>query len=756
MSITFNHKSVVTSLWHSPFLVIFCFLLLFGQPLYALDSIYRIYATTGDDAIDDNGTITNLAGPILNTTGALAFNVRFQNTNDGVNDDSAIYRYGIVSPFLNTNSIPIKPVRENSNVNIDGTSYLVDDVFLSSFVMGGNPFMAVRVPIKDAFGESFLALHNSQDFVSLIAKTGDTVESGNGEYSNLNNSSFQGASLNNQILFFNALDNTNNGSDDNNVLFRYTTDGSVDEVIREDDSSFGYFHSISANKSSGLTFLASEEPTSNATLYRVDNGSVAKLPLLTEGDLASTEGEARFYDRISQPKINLSGNIAFTSYLRDEDGFAVGDGSSGLFWVDGLVTKTLLLEDQSTPDNTATYQYFESPIFSEEPRIEFNNNDEVSFRIRINLNPEVGGGQKRAIYKASEDHIVEIVREDDAYDGGTLDYIDDPHINEQGLVAFRAVIWSGEIDPGEGAHITEDAILISNGEDIVTVVKTGQEIAGKTVTHLSDFSFNDVGEIGFQATFEDFTRSIVLWTPLFAWSDVNSEGEWDNADSWAFDQLPSEFTDLNINPDTDLNLAGPTLDTLINSLIIGGDLGSVHLSLGAGVLSVTNDLNIKENSHLTLNQELNVTVLNNEGTLNVIDNGIVQIQGDVSTLGVINLGVKSQVTISGTLTLAGILNAQVTLPDQLSKGDVVLQLQANQIIGEFDDINLPTLINSDLRLKLTKDDHSLRVVVESLSDNEGSGNENSEGGGGVIVGWMIFLLMLLLVISPRLKYLKLK
>ena len=248
---------------------------------------------------------------------------------------------------------------------------------------------------------------------------------------------------------------------------------------------------------------------------------------------------------------------------------------------------------------------------------------------------------------------------------------------------------------------------------------------------------------------------------------------------------PDGLTDVLINPGIDLDVQGPSEETTIKSLTIGGEAGVVRLFLNDGSLSAINGisvetaglfigsgalegmLSVRGTVEVVANSELTLGDVDNNGVLSVGNGSRLILSGNYSGAGVIEgangltefngfispgnspallaiegdavIGGSSIVTLElsgenradefdaintdGVITLDGVLEVVLTGGHVLVPGQSYLLIQAGEIKGSFDSIDLPDVEGVALEIKATKTALTLEVNEEGASSGKsGSGN----------------------------------
>ena len=287
-----------------------------------------------------------------------------------------------------------------------------------------------------------------------------------------------------------------------------------------------------------------------------------------------------------------------------------------------------------------------------------------------------------------------IAKEGQAFDGGTVQSLDgfysgDPlEITNSGVVMFRASI--------QRTAATTLGLFLGNGDSLVKVIEVGDPLQGTTVADDSNYSsspsvalpgllpghgsVNSHGQVAYRVLLTTGKAGIFLFTPALRWSAVTN-GEWDTNANWTLGLHPSATQNVTIDPPTDLVVSGPSLNTQVLSLQLGGGTGLVHLRLRPKVL---------------LGSKKGVTVAANgilEGTGTLV--GGVTLQSGAKMA--LSLGGRVRGTSYDSLKVAGSLTLDGTLDVSLANGFVPVPGDSFDVLdfsthhGSFATVNLPTL-----------------------------------------------------------------
>lgn len=757
---------------------------------FAVDTFEIVHS--GDNRPDIDGAFEGFTAPSINSVGTVVFKADLFDTSDGSLNDSGIYRFQVpagIGPFI----VSLQEVaREGASFVAGGVDYTLDDLRLTSFRLEDAPLsplpaiglfskLALQLPVRsgNSDGNSILTVESSPvtfsgATVNVIASAGEEVPSGNGTFREFNAFTFGDVSPTGNVTFFSALNDTDNGTADNVALFRYRADGSLIELVREgqpaNGGGFATLGSVRNNDIGDFVFIANNDSGDSATdtaIYRVTaNGGSASYILGEDDNAPSDDTEQRVFRQLSEIRLNNDGVVGFAGVMRAENGFAI-QNDSGLYTTNGSTVTEIVREGQLTPDGTATFRNFASTTTGDIPRSPFNDLEQFAFAVDLNL---VGGGQSSGVYRASEDELIEIARQGDNYEDGTLSNFADPALNNSGLVAFHAQLDLGTEVGMEGPFtIQDDVLILTDGEDYATVARGGQEINGRTILEIF---FNNVatgianglsdsGIVSYSVLYDDGSSAVNVWRPQLGWRSAAGDGIWDDENNWFFNMAPNFASDIQIDTATDTVIQGPSADSEVNSLSFGHGTGNVSFVAGLGSIFATEGVNIGANGTLEVGANGEFLIgggLNNNGIIELGDNSLLTIQGVFSGDGPIN-GVNGTtvfdgqlapgnspglltiegnaeftesnetileiaglvrgseydgIDVGGTLTLNGTLDIVLLDGFTLEAGDVFLLIQAGNLLGAFDAVNLPDIAGLQLLLDFTGNAVSLNVQAVPL------------------------------------------
>ncbi len=620
-----------------------------------------------------NGIFRNLGNPTINISGALVFTAGLDDTANDRADDSGIYRVFIPALGAGPAIIGVQEVfREGETYDIGGESYSLDDIDLEHLFLVDFPFsstlgptpligplgaMAVRLPVTSGNpdGDQILTVEDNQGNWRLAVAAGAELPGGDGNFGELPRLAMTGISTNLGVSFGVSLSNTPLGSDDNVGLYRYLGGSTVQELARKGVSTaFGTFTAVGGlrpNSFGGVAFSTlddSGDPDNDTTIFRVSSSGNGLIRVVGEGDAVPFDNpEQREFVQLDQYRLNNNDSVGFSGRLRDAvTGLAIQNGS-GLYRAtsSGVITE-FVREGQLIPDGSARFQRFVNLFGNDAPRPAFNDLEQFAYIIRTNV--ENNGGQSSGLFLASEDGVIQIALQGDAYEDGTFQgFRRDPALNNQGLVVFDVELNVGTGVDEEGEFVITDQLLVlTNGEDFATIAREGEEIGGRTIREIifnnnprgPANGLNDFGAVAFLVEYEDNSDALIYWRPELGWDAPTGDGDWDDPANWFFNIPPNPDTNVSIDTDTDSNLSGPADDVTVNAVSLGNGAGQATLSFNGGNIATREGTTIGPN-----------------GSLVVPTGAMVALTGPVANDGSIELGSNSELTVAGGYSGSGSL-----------------------------------------------------------------------------------------------------
>lgn len=635
-----------------------------------------IAVSSGDLAPDADGRYSVLGVPTIKSTGTIVYRARLVDTSEGVANDSGIFAQSAISPFL---ASPVtgarrQLAREGQTVHFGGgSSATLADLFLSRLVLKNS--LLTAVPVTGSFSDVAIELplvsgptDNSaigywdgpSESLRMLAREDDAAPDGNGTYAQLTGFRLFGITSNNRVGFFSAFDDTEDGvADDTGLFLSQPQSGgnSVVQVIREGEPAAGAINLFSSPRlNNGGTIALIGTPFPGGVLGA---STIFMLPgpgnldsVIGEGD-AAPDGNGTL-QTVTELRLNNLDQIAFVARLSGTDGIdgnSTRDDSAIFVGAPGALAE-IVREGDLLPDGAGRFGYFSDQFLGAGPRPAFNDRGEVAFRVSL---LEVPSAENLGIFRASDDEIVEIARRGDATRDGSFVAFQDPLLNNAGLVAFHADVLVGNAEGPEGtAGEFTDALFVSDGEDLVEVVRGGDTIGdfggGRTVRFLSlnndptgiTNGLSDSGVLAYRAEFDDGADAIVYWFPSIGWR--RGSGNWDDADNWNLGLDPNSTTDVSLGTDTSLEVDGPQADTVVNRLVIGTGSGTTTLRLGSGSLATTEGMTIEAQG-----------ILDGAGTIGgavevlgrVVTAGALAFADAVHNQGVIEIGAGGELILNG-------------------------------------------------------------------------------------------------------------
>jgi hypothetical protein len=174
----------------------------------------------------------------------------------------------------------------------------------------------------------------------------------------------------------------------------------------------------------------------------------------------------------------------------------------------------------------------------------------------------------------------------DPLPGGEELAVNLPAFNDRGVAAFRGTA----VDPS-GQTANQAALFLADGQEVVELLRVGAAWEGSTIESFirsprfnvgGTSTFNDHGQVLFEAELADGRRTLGLATPDLAWRGSASTGDWDQRGNWTLGLPPGGVHDVTIAPDTGVTVTGPALPTAVRRLTLGGGNATTTLDLQPG------------------------------------------------------------------------------------------------------------------------------------------------------------------------------
>ncbi len=420
-------------------------------------------------------------------------------------------------------------------------------------------------------------------------------------------------------------------------------------IAREDNSApvsggkFSYFNTPTLNNHGQTLFEGHLKVTAPITstneegLWR-DGALIAREDQQAPG----TPSGAKFLS-FSTNTLNNKGQVAYEAFLRTGSGGVTSDNDNGL-WRDN----TLIAREGNRPGGTPTGTQFSS--FGA-PRL--NDAGDVAYSAFLKTTTgDVTADNNSGLWRGSTLIAREGFKAPGTTDGTVFSSFFSPAMNNGGQLAYEAFLRTGS---GDATNTNNNGLwLAGRYGDHLLVVREGDILNGKTVSGMSfntsptsdshGAGFNDYGQLAYSAGFTDGTYAVVVYTPDVHWGSSFSSS-WSSRSNWTLGLDPAHVHDVMIDPTASVTVYGPTTDTTVKSLQIGGNNGVATLQLRYGAtLTASNGTQIKDTG-----------ILSGDGS--VTGAGAVQNNGEVH---VNNLTLPNGLSNHGLVTGGGRLNARLT------------------------------------------------------------------------------------------------
>jgi len=598
-------------------------------------------ALSGQAAPDENGAFSSFSGPMLNGIGQALFGATLAGTAGGNSDAFALYRY--------TGGALDQIVRDGQTAP-GGNGTFAGIVGYGMNASGQVGFNAVLTATFGGGSDNSGIFRGSGGPLLQVARRGQAIPAGTGTFA------FFGAPLiadSGRLAFYASLAGTPSPMTDSDGLFA-GSGGATAQLVRrgqavpDGNGTFsGFGVGIGNSGASQLPFTGFLSGTSggsadNAGIFTASDSGVVQIARLG----GSAPGGGAF-SILGTPVIGAAGHIAFVAQLSGTPGMSTDDFALFARMPGGL--QQVAREGQTVPGGNGRFLFFE------EPRV--NVTGQVAFRAF--LGDTLGGSNDNfALYRWQSGFSQQLARTGQALPGepGTLAgfFGGGMSFAAGGQLAFLT-----DLAGTTGGSADNQAIFITDGEELLQVVRKGRPLAGKTVAGvgaLTAQAMNEAGQLAYTTTFVDGSSGAFLFTPELRWRR-SFGGSWDSAVNWTVSLHPGAVHDVRIDPAASLTVSGPVGNVAVKSLRIGGGTGQATLALqSGGTIGAANGVLILPTGRLT-----------GDGT----------IVGDVQNLGqviaqnvtVLDGGLENQGLVTGNGRIAATLTNQATGEIRVAAGE---------------------------------------------------------------------------------------
>lgn len=374
---------------------------------------------------------------------------------------------------------------------------------------------------------------------------------------------------------------------------------------------YGHLSLVDINDS-GHTLIATAMTGSGATSANDYALFVGHTMVAREGDAGPVGGTT--LSGMSGARLNNVGQVAYTAYL---SGSGVTPENDTAIVRDGSI---VVRKGAAAPGIAGARHDYIAGVLA------LNDAGQVAYASRLS-GGSVNSTNNQALWRNST--LIARIGATATTDGRTLEALSSVH-ERMKLAGGGQLLFDGYArDAGGTLRL---GLFLGDGVELVNVASAGDVHDGRTVSAVdigsaSSYTLNDFGQVAYRAFYAN-QHALMLYTPDLVWRST-AGGSWDDATRWTLGLKPGEVHQVRIAPAASLTIAGPSVDTRVRSLALGGGNGVATLALGAGVLSTA------------------------EGPLQVLGKGV--LTGDGRFDGeVVNTGwVRAQnLTIGGGLTNA--------------------------------------------------------------------------------------------------------
>lgn len=500
---------------------------------------------------------------------------------------------------------------------------------------------------------------------------------------------------------------------------------------------------ISVNNNGEVLFFARGTNGNNPTIYTFSNNTLKQI--VTEDDIIPNTNESKFTDffRIIQ---NDNGTIGFQASTSELQTFTFSDGTEFVLRRPGPIGSYLYKDGVITEVAPAGTSISTGGSIANSAIITaLNNNDDFIL------------SQNGNYYFLSDGELLPIVVRGDQF--GDNQSIARANISRNGFNDSGTFLASVTLSNNGGNFGSGgDALLLGDGLELISIASEGDDFysLGSDISNL-----NRHGQVAFGVTQDNaFDDAVVLYTPDLYWR-TNGSGNWDEVrdsnllsrQNWTLSLIPDAVHDVIINPESDSTIIGPSKDTILQSLTIGGGNGIASLSLDNVTIETGNGISIQKNNSVVTGQNVIIKgKIENNGQINSVGetvfkglytgSGSIVGGGSIIFMGGLSVGnspaevnfnvdilLSSEnittieiagakpgleydvINIDGIAQLGGFLNIETldgfTIDSEYSF-DILL---AENIIGEFDLIEYPDIADVIWKIEYLIDEIGLSDVV---------------------------------------------
>ena len=320
--------------------------------------------------------------------------------------------------------------------------------------------------------------------------------------------------------------------------------------------------------------------------------------LAREGSRAGGTPSGAVFSSFGSPVLNDVGQTVYKGFLRRDLGGVDFTNDSGI-WRDS----TLLAREGSRAGGTpsgAVFSSFGSPVL--------NDGGQTAYEGSLRLGSGgVDSTNNSGIWRDSTLLAREGSRAGGTPNGAVFRSFGSPVLNDAGQTAYKGFLRSGSggVDSTNNSGIW---ITGTNGQSLL-VVQEGDTLTGRTVSSLSlsensggsdgrGRGLNNFSQVVYSANFTNGDQGVFLFTPEIHWTRSFSSS-WDSSFNWTIEQLPGDPHDVFIDPIFDLTVTGPSTNSKMVNLTVGGNNGIATLSLKGGTIALLNAIQITSTGILT-------------------------------------------------------------------------------------------------------------------------------------------------------------
>ena len=556
----------------------------------------EVIARTGDSVPEGNGLLDGFLEVTVNSAGHVAFGATLSDNPGGFSDYTGIY-------YWDGSNISTVVRQGHAAPNGDGQIATISQ----SWVLNNSGQIAYRVALVSSPAGSDNAIYlRDADTTIRIARTGDPVPGGNGQFAIFGVSAMNSAG---QMAIEARLMNTAGGTVDDAAVYRY--DGTAfHQIARESDplpDGNGQFSDNLSNSNAqvneanqvlfhGTGLGSTSQSSPHSAIYLHDGTTLRKIVRRLDN---SPDGNGQ----LGSPTglIDAAGRVVFTPIpgLLNTNGGSSDD--TGVFLHNGTELVAIAREGDPRPEGDGFFGTIGTAHIV---------NGMVVFNAGLSSpNPLFG------LYAYKDGVVSKVVRQGELPPEGHGEYFNPvmSGINAAGQIVFRDSLRN--ISGGLG----NTGLYLTDGVERLKVLRSGEILDGNSVIEVTNAisafplgengryqGLNEFAQLAAGVRFADGTNGLYLFTPDVHWRAPTS-GLWDIAANWTLSISPGNPHHVFIDPANSLEVSGPSGETTVKLLEVGGGTGTATLAFQpSSALTATDELTIAANGIVQMSAASNI------------------------------------------------------------------------------------------------------------------------------------------------------